>query len=477
MSEQPRDFDKETQPLKAVAAEQEVDPRDEILVAYLDGELSAAETERLESQLASEAELRERLHQLQVSWDLLDELPQSQPDRSFLQSTIELVVSSSLKRPQPRKRAAWVVVSMVAIFGVALWCAFQGVRWNQSQPFQQFLASLDFLENVEVYDELQEVAFLEELQEAEVFTPEDILAYQGGDSLEDDTDVDGLAKGPTRFEGLPESQVIQLKQAWRAFQQNPPEGQAKLEKMHRQIVQRSDSEHLLATARTYANWLKSIPIQQKYEIAETPMAERVSKVIAVRKQQEQENFGRYGSTRLPLKDVVPLLRWWTEFVEKKQDAALAKINELFPEQDNPFDRLPAERRFGYVLTLDRTSAFALMGPENFQDLEAMVSKQTAKTLAGESLEDQRRLVERWLQAAALATRQVPDDTLWVFYDGLSSDEKNSFDGLDREAWRQVLREKYLENQPPISDEIWNLFLNEPAPNTSENMPPSEAAKQ
>ena len=477
MSEQPRDFDKETQPLKAVAAEQDVDPRDEILVAYLDGELSTAETERLESQLASEAELRERLHQLQVSWDLLDELPQSQPDRSFLQNTIEMVVSSSLKRPQPRQRAALLGVGIVAIFGVALGCAFLCVRWNQAQPFQQFLASLDFLENVEVYDELQEVAFLEELQGAEVFTPEDILAYQGVASLADDPDANGLAQSPTRFEDMPESQVIQLKQAWRAFQQNPPEGQTKLEKMHRQIVQRSDSEHLLATARTYANWLKSIPVQQKYEIAETPMSERVTKVIAVREQQERKNFGRYGNTRLPLKDVVPVLLWWTEFVEKKKDAALAKINELFPEETNPFDRLTAERRFAYLLTLDRTSTFALMGPEDFQDLEAMVSEQTSRTLAGKSLDSQRLLVERWLQAAILATRQVPDDTLWTFYDSLSSDVKNGFDGLDRAAWRQVLREKYLENQPTISDEIWNLLLNEPAAKASEKSPIGEGGNQ
>lgn len=477
MSEQPHDFEKETQPLDAVSPEQSGDPRDEVLVAYLDGELSEADTEHLESQLASDAELRERLHQLQASWDLLDELPQSQPDRSFLQSTIEMVVSSSLKRPNPRKRWLLVGVGMAAIFGVTLWSTMQIVRWNQTQPFQQFLSSLDFLENVEVYDELQDVAFLEDLHAAAVFTAEDIQTYQTTSPLKDDEVAGADAQSQTRFENMPETQVIQLKQAWRAFQQNPPEGQAKLEKMHRQIVQQADGEHLLATARTYANWLRDIPIEKKYEIAETPMSERVNKVIAVREQQERENFGRYGSTRLPLKDVVPVLRWWTEFVEKKQDAALAKINELFPEETNPFDRLTADRRFAYLLTLDRTSTFALMGPEDFQDLEARVSKQTSRTLADKSLDSQRLLVERWLQAAILATRQVPDDTLWAFYDSLSSDVKNGFDGLDREAWRQVLREKYLENQPTISDEIWNLLLNEPAAKASEKSTVGEGGNQ
>ena len=186
MSEQPHDFEKETQPLDAVSPEQSGDPRDEVLVAYLDGELSEADTEHLESQLASDAELRERLHQLQASWDLLDELPQSQPDRSFLQSTIEMVVSSSLKRPNPRKRWLLVGVGMAAIFGVTLWSTMQIVRWNQTQPFQQFLSSLDFLENVEVYDELQDVAFLEDLHAAAVFTAEDIQTYQTTSPLKDD---------------------------------------------------------------------------------------------------------------------------------------------------------------------------------------------------------------------------------------------------------------------------------------------------
>ena len=86
------------------------------------------------------------------------------------------------------------------------------------------------------------------------------------------------------------------------------------------------------------------------------------------------------------------------------------------------------------------------------------------------------MVERWLQSASIAIRQVPDDTLWLFFKSLPEQERNDLDGLSRDAWKQVLREKYLKNQPSITDETWNLFLNENPPGPQDN-PPSAGGSQ
>lgn len=464
-------------------AETAIDPLDACLVPYLDNELTEQEVEQIERRLAAEPELRERLRQLQISWDMLDEIPKPHSDQALLQSTIEMVVTSSLETPAKRDRWFWVTAIVLFLFLLACFASFQLVRWRQDRPYQRFISALDFLENIEVYDQIQDVAFLESLHQAKVFSPEDLGGFEGEIIASPDLTAQGGANqsagfkvNEARFEALSDAQILQLQQVWRSFQKSPPESRQKLQGMHRQIVEHGDRDDLLATARAYASWLKSIPAQKKYEIAETALPQRVAKVVEVREAQVNENFGRQGATRLPLIDVVPLLKWWTEFVEQEEDAALKKINELLQAQSTPFDQLSAERRFAYLLNLDRDSAFQLMGPDHFLSLGSMLSAGTARTLANYGLADQRRLVERWLQSASIAIRQVPDDTLWLFFKSLPEQERNDLDGLSRDAWKQVLREKYLKNQPSITDETWNLFLNENPPGPQDN-PPSAGGSQ
>lgn len=475
------DLDETTYPNMAETA---IDPLDACLVPYLDNELTEQEVEQLERRLAAEPELRERLRQLQVSWDMLDEIPKRQSDQALLQSTIEMVVTSSLETPVKRNRWFWVSGIVLVLFLLSLLASFQLVRWRQVRPYQQFVRSLDFLENIEVYDQIQDVPFLESLHDAEVFGDDELRPFE----VDPDSSFDVVAKGQsaaspragrneTRFEELSDTQILQLQQVWRSFQKSPPESREKLQGMHRQIVAHQDRDDLLATARAYASWLKSIPVQKKYEIAETALPQRVDKVVEVRAAQINENFGRQGATRLPLIDVVPLLKWWTEFVEQEADTALNKINELLQAESTPFEKLSADRRFAYLLNLDRDSAFQLMGPEHLASLGAMLSTGTAQTLGNYGLEEQRRLVERWLQSASIAIRQVPDDTLWVFFKSLPEQERDDLDGLSRDAWKQVLREKYLKNQPSITDETWNLFLNETPPGNQENPTPAGSSKQ
>ncbi len=72
-----------------------VTPDDELLVAYLDNELSDADKQSLEQKLTASEALRMRLQQLRSAWDLLDELPATKPDPNFAQSTIEMVAMSA----------------------------------------------------------------------------------------------------------------------------------------------------------------------------------------------------------------------------------------------------------------------------------------------------------------------------------------------------------------------------------------------
>src|SRR6476660_3803460 len=64
-------------------------PADE-LVAYLDGELPAADCRRVENRLATDEDYRQQMHELDQAWEALDALPAKTVDDNFARTTIEL---------------------------------------------------------------------------------------------------------------------------------------------------------------------------------------------------------------------------------------------------------------------------------------------------------------------------------------------------------------------------------------------------
>lgn len=72
-------------------AQEASDLADELLVAYLDGELPSDRMQSVKAAAAEHTSVRHRLEQLQSSWELLDELPDVPAKTSVAQSTLELV--------------------------------------------------------------------------------------------------------------------------------------------------------------------------------------------------------------------------------------------------------------------------------------------------------------------------------------------------------------------------------------------------
>ena len=103
---------------------------DEVLVAYLDGQLSAEECERVESMLSSDPSTRQRLQSLDRVWNALDVLPRSTASPTFTRTTIEMAAvtaASSKREPKdaskprslikaPRVRVPlWAVASLIGL--------------------------------------------------------------------------------------------------------------------------------------------------------------------------------------------------------------------------------------------------------------------------------------------------------------------------------------------------------------------------
>lgn len=84
---------------------QRIEEVDELLTAYLDGELSPAESAMLEDRLVNEVSLRTRLGELRKTYDLLDEIQDTPHNQRFTRSTLELVVRD-IAGTQPQSQVA-----------------------------------------------------------------------------------------------------------------------------------------------------------------------------------------------------------------------------------------------------------------------------------------------------------------------------------------------------------------------------------
>lgn len=144
------------------------------LVAYLDGELSADESADIERRLADDPVLRERLAQLQRTWDLLGTIPAKRLDETFTQSTVELVamrVDSDLKASRKSLlRNRWLQGAVVAGLTLAsVGIGYSASRYSREAPNRQLLEDLPVIERVDMYRNAQEIEFLVRLAEEGLF--------------------------------------------------------------------------------------------------------------------------------------------------------------------------------------------------------------------------------------------------------------------------------------------------------------------
>lgn len=147
----------------------------EELVAYLDGELDAQQSRRIEYRLANEPEVRLVLQELDRTWHLLDELDAPTLDEDFTRTTLEMVAMAAVgdasrtgaKAPRRRWLAAVAGLAAAALAGFAL------VGRLAPDPNAQLLQDLPLIENLDQYRQIDNLEFLRMLNREKLFT-EDI---------------------------------------------------------------------------------------------------------------------------------------------------------------------------------------------------------------------------------------------------------------------------------------------------------------
>jgi anti-sigma-K factor RskA len=150
----------------------------DVLVAYLDGELDADESRRVERRLSQDPTFRQSLQQLQRAWDLLDELPRAEAGHTFTQSTMEMVAVTAERELQAvekhlRRYNTWRWITAAVAVLVACGAGYLISARYFDQPNRQFLSDLEVIENVDDYQLVDSVDFLRELNKEGLFILED----------------------------------------------------------------------------------------------------------------------------------------------------------------------------------------------------------------------------------------------------------------------------------------------------------------
>ncbi len=154
------------------------------LVSYLDGELDAPASRQIERQLAEDAKLREKMQQLDRTWELLGTLDTSLCVENFTHTTLEMVStaaaedleSSLAAAPRRRRRRFALAVAGLLVVGMA---GFAGVAFWAPNPNHQLIHDLPVLENLDKYRWVDDVQFIHMLLEEDLFAEED--AKEGED--------------------------------------------------------------------------------------------------------------------------------------------------------------------------------------------------------------------------------------------------------------------------------------------------------
>ncbi|MBN8603437.1 MAG: hypothetical protein J0M26_20545 [Planctomycetes bacterium] len=261
------------------------DSDQELLTAFLDGELTAEENAQLQQRLASDPKLKNQLESMRSTWNMLDELPQTPADIKLTQTTMELV-ALDIKTQQKKRRTSWWLFSLatvvIGVLGGLLLANFQ-VRRERTN----LLRDLPVLANFQVFRELDSVDILPELaklKHLEIFLKEsDVNRVR--------VPMDADAREAWLAQSTPE-RLQELADVKSHFDRLPENEQEKLRTVHQKIAASEDPVQTTDLVRAYINLLRSLTTNERAKLLDKPMDQRIEGLQGVVQRKRVANLAQ-----------------------------------------------------------------------------------------------------------------------------------------------------------------------------------------
>jgi hypothetical protein len=151
-----------------------MEPEEELLVAYLDGELNADEVQGVQERLGQDSNFRDKMASLEQTWNMLDALETVPVDKSLVRSTMEILVADVEKELQEKEKSeqkrkipdfifkilAFVLIGLIGFQLAVLWRIYRvGI----------FLHDIPIIEKLEQYQQIDNIEILQELSDQKIF--------------------------------------------------------------------------------------------------------------------------------------------------------------------------------------------------------------------------------------------------------------------------------------------------------------------
>ncbi len=150
------------------------DQRDD-LVAYLDGELPDGQAQAIDQVLARSEVARHEVEALARTWEMLDALPIPKASAEFTERTMTTLRVAEV--PYNITDQPWfgyvkkgsVLAVWLAALGLSGWIGFAITTQAIPNPNDQLLDDLPVLQNLDDYQEVESIEFLEQLKKSGLF--------------------------------------------------------------------------------------------------------------------------------------------------------------------------------------------------------------------------------------------------------------------------------------------------------------------
>lgn len=409
---------------------------DEQLTAYLDGELSAEEANRIENRLVDDEGLRVRLAELRKAYDLLDELPETPYNQRFTRSTLELVIKDlSVTQShvvnsivKPTNKADWWALPRVLIL-VGLFVATGitsgfGLRWLKTNQELRDLGLIAGLPGMSGINELSIAIKLSE-QKAAI----DILKSQNRDRLVPAVPK-SIAERKAWIENLTPLQIGKLANRREALDKLDRDTYARLSSIESQIENRPDSEQIQETIHVIGLVLDSFSSADRSDLDVLNQDQKT----AYLKEKLCFAAARVYATQISPEDAKALDEWNNKFFRP------ALFEELQPTRS--FETKDLLSTLWSRRLLER--GFQM---ENQSDLVASLAQSLSDTgrslLEGVSKNDQLKVLSSWLDPSRTSSTQM----LIEAYDKMDRDFRERLDLADPQQTRRNVEEFILRSRP------------------------------
>jgi hypothetical protein len=449
---------------------------DEELVAYLDGELDSQAARQVERRLAAEEPVRRRLQELAQSWDFLDHLPPAAADDTFTRSTVEMVavaVEQDLAKEQaaqPRhRRRRWLWGGVLALAAGTAGFVAAANLWVD--PNEKLLGDLPVIENLEVYRQVGDIAFLHKLSDEGLFSDEAADAAATRDDARGARETPELPVVPNspaerrqRLEGMSAQAKEELLAKFDKFESLSADDQERLRRLDAQVGIDPQADRLRRIMARFHEWLKTLLTTERADLLASDATDRIAGIRRLRHEQEARLAGQAGGPLLLPRDVDALHKWMEKFAAD-HETELTSIKSLPDGQKKRLDSPnPAIRRIGLtgIAWMQWRNGNVGNGKtvsvsdKEIEQLKDALSKAFSDELNSKPTRQQRiQTIRGWVNAVRFSAfaRQggqggpaISPEELSKFLEGLPAPERNKLMDLPRDEMNQRLRMLYFQHK-------------------------------